>query len=109
MQALYCLTNPGACIETAVYSALTGVPWWVYALVILVALGAAWRLAGIPGLVATAAAVGYAFGRLRIPALPQKDAPKVQPWGSTNHPTPPDVDGPHETVWDKWIRGEKVD
>lgn len=108
---MLCLLNPLTCAqsiaENAFYSVITGVPWWAWVALILVVLGVAWRFAGIPGLVAAAGAIGFIFGRFRIPVLPQK-APPPRPWGDARV-TPPDVDEPHETAWDKMIRGEKLD
>lgn len=60
-----CLFNPGACAETAFWNVIMGVPWWAWLLVILVVLGFAWKFAGIPGLVAAAAALGFAAGTFR--------------------------------------------
>lgn len=62
-----CLFDPGACVQAAFWNVILGVPWWAWALLVLVLLGAAWKFAGIPGLVAGAAAIGFIFGRFRAP------------------------------------------
>lgn len=58
-----CLFDPIGCVQTGVLSALAGVPWWAWAIAILVALIVAYRLLGLPGLAAAALAIGYAFGK----------------------------------------------
>lgn len=65
---LTCLFNPGACVQNAFWGLVADVPWWAWLAVAVVLLGVAWRFAGIPGLVAAAAAIGFVFGRFRPPS-----------------------------------------
>jgi len=60
----------GACISSMVTGWLPDwlvplIPYWPWAAVILV-LGVAYRIAGLPGITAAAAAIGYILGRRSV-------------------------------------------
>lgn len=62
-----CLSDPFGCLSSGIdawFWGLVGmVPWWGWALAALVVVGAVWKFAGWPGLLALAAAAGFVFGR----------------------------------------------
>lgn len=70
-----CLFDPIGCVQHAALAAVYSIPWWAWAIAVVVALFLAWRLGGLAGLVAAAAAVGFAFGRLPPRSTP---TPKSQ-------------------------------
>lgn len=76
-----CLFNPGYCIQATFWATIGMVPWWGWLIAFAVLLGVAWRLGGIPGLVAAAAGIGFLFGRFRPPS----NKPVANPY---RHETP---------------------
>lgn len=58
-----CFFNPLGCAQSAALDLLWSIPWWGWALAIVIALLIAWRLAGIAGVTVAALGIGYLFGR----------------------------------------------
>jgi hypothetical protein len=58
-----CLTDPVGCVAASLWAWALTVPWYWWALVAAVVVGAVWKFAGWPGLLALAGAVGFIFGR----------------------------------------------
>jgi len=62
-----CLLDPFGCLSSGIGNALWAtvgaIPWWGWALAALILVGAVWKFAGWPGLIALAAAAGFIFGR----------------------------------------------
>jgi hypothetical protein len=87
--SLTCLLNPGPCIATGWHNLIATVPWWVWVIIALVAIGLVWKLAGVPGLIAAAFgagfAAGYAVASQRTAKSPAAPAPKR----TTRLPFPP--------------------
>lgn len=105
---LTCLLNPGVCIQNAIIGIILGIPWWVYVLVAIIALGAAWKLAGIPGLVAAAAGMGFLLGKFRLPSQKAQQQAEFdrQNDNSADFPTQQQIDHkpkvPSKPVSDFW-------
>lgn len=55
------------------------IPWWTWWALALAAVGAVYKFAGWPGIVALAGAVGYLLGRNGVSKLPDAVLPPAEP------------------------------
>jgi hypothetical protein len=73
------------------------IPWWGWALAVLILVGVVWKIAGWPGLIALAAGVGFIFGRRSV-------AERDDIWP---HHDPKPAKAPkkrRKTIFDRWRR-----
>lgn len=62
-------------INHVLFGWLTIIPWWLYWVLAIAAVGAIYKFAGWPGIIALAAAIGYVLGRRNVTRLPDAVLP----------------------------------
>lgn len=108
-----CVLDPIGCVGSAMSAWFASIAWYWWALGGLIIVGAVWKFAGWPGLLALAGAAGYVLGRRdsskEDDIWPDPDTPELPK--PTRKPKPVNwQDGEiprRKTAMERWIEGDQ--